>query len=505
MFFLIFFVPLVNALYHEQAFLLVSTSSKLYSMKLPGPYHYDNSHELIYEETDPVNCWITDAFYVKAESLIYVNVYNSSSFSSQIFTLKRTNNGQWDKKVLYSDQNNCLGIAYNNLRKELYWTSGKAIVSGSSLEHKYQVLFNLDLAKKLLYVTYDPVGNNLYVSTLTYVYECPLGLKSDCRIIVRDLLSARGLFLDSLNRQLYVVDHKKKLIKRVTLKSDNSENEVETILNFEGEPEFGDVFYVTLFKNYIIWTEFSGKVKISNLDNLNTYNVLFSTNEYVYSVSLMDNSTKVYKPYRPSSHIPMTTFSSSTYTTTTTTSTTTTTKTTTTTTTTSTSTTTTATTSTSTTTTKQTTKAIESTSIFELNKEVEDESYLDGDDEADAPVFSQTSSSLYFTTSKMLNKIAHKVLKLNATRSVMVSSEKSTAIKVSSKLSAALYVIICLLCVSLVINMALVYVNKMKLKKQNSLVIQHEVRSNLTTTNDEHSASEQNECSINLINDSTNN
>lgn len=497
MFYLIFILPLVNAVYQDQVFLLVSTSSKLYSMKLPESYHYDTSYELIYEETDPVNCWITDAFYVKAESLIYVNVYNSSSLSSQIFTLKNTKNGKWNKKVLYSDQNNCLGIAYNDLRKELYWTSGKQIVSGSSLEPKYQVLFNLDLAKKLLYLTYDPVGNNLYVSTLTYVYECPLNLKSDCRIIVRDLLSARGLYLDAVNRHLYVADHKKKLIKKVTLTSDNTENEIETIINFEHEQDYGDVFYVSLFRNYIIWTEFSGKVKISSLDNLSTYNVLFSTNEYVYSVSIMDNSTKIYIPYRPTSSLSKTTKITTTITTT---------LTTTTTTTTSTTTITSATTTTTpiSTTNEKTTAMMELTLSLVSDDEIEVKESTDLENGINPPVFSQASQMPQYTAASLPNKIAHKVLKTNVTKSIIVSSEKSTAIK-SSKLSTALYLIICLLCISLIINIALVLVNKFKIKKQNSLVIQHEIRSNTTNTNEDNSTSEQNECSINLINDSANN
>lgn len=497
MFFFIFIVPLVNAVYQEQVFLLVSTSSKLYSMKLPDSYHYETVYELIYEETDPVNCWITDAFYVKSENLIYVNVYNSSSFSSQIFTLKNTNTGQWDKKVLYSDQNNCLGIAYNDLRKELYWTSGKTIVSGSSLEPKYQVLFNLDLAKKLLYLTYDPVGNNLYVSTLTYVYECSLSLKSDCRIIVRDLLSARGLYLDSVKRHLYVADHKKKLIKKVTLKADNTENEVETVINFEHEPDYGDVFCVSLFRNYIIWTEFSGRVKISSLDNLNTYNVLFSTNEYVYSVSIMDNSTKIYKPYRTTSNLSKTT-KTTTMTTTTITTTPTITSTT------STTAISTTATATNSTTYEKTNSIVASTLDIVFDEEIEAKESRDVENKINSPVFSQASQLPQFTAANLANKIAHKVLKSNASKSVIVSSEKSTALK-TSKLSTALYLIICLLCISLIINIALVLVNKLKIKKQNSLVIQHEVRSNVTNTNEDNSTSEQNECSINLINDSANN
>lgn len=216
---------------NQQVYLLISTSSKLYCMKMPDlspnsqtyqqqqnyyrlNYGYDDirNFEVIYEEKNQPNNWITDAFYVKSENLIYVNVYNSTSATSDIFTLRYDSSANvWTKNVLYKDQSYCLGIAYNEEKQELYWTAGKSIVSGSSVDttgKQHKVLYNLDLAKKLLYLKYDPLSDTIYVSTLNYVYACPLK-QSDCKIIARDLISARGLYLDSKKRNLFVVDHKK--------------------------------------------------------------------------------------------------------------------------------------------------------------------------------------------------------------------------------------------------------------------------------------------------------
>jgi len=120
-------------------YLLVSTSSKIYCMKIPDDinqvqqqpqpqpqlnqpqqqlYYYRNNYydrdtknyAVIYEEKNHQNNWITDAFYVKSENLIYVNVYNSTSATSDIFTLKYDQvRDQWVKSVLYRDQSYCLG------------------------------------------------------------------------------------------------------------------------------------------------------------------------------------------------------------------------------------------------------------------------------------------------------------------------------------------------------------------------------------------------------------
>ena len=166
-------------------YLLISTSSKLYAMRMPelnsngmpitsgsNVRHYNDHHrntpsssyEVIYEERAQANNWITDAFYVRSENLIYVNVYNSTSASSDIFTLRYDpSRGQWLKQMLYEDQAYCLGIAYNEDRRELYWTAAKSIMAGPSVSsaadssisnnREARTLFNLDLAKKVRYIT----------------------------------------------------------------------------------------------------------------------------------------------------------------------------------------------------------------------------------------------------------------------------------------------------------------------------------------------------------------
>ena len=199
----------------------------------------------------------------------------------------------------------------------MYWTAAKSIVSGSSqvstsatinnaatpqLNH---VLFKLQAAKKLLYLKYDSISDTIYVSTLNYVYACSLQQtqRDDCRIIARDLLSARGLFLDSPNRYLYVVDHKKKVIKRINLASsaqsahfeNTNTNMISTVLSADTTPDIGDIFYMTIYDKSgvakLVWSEFSGKIKMSNLNDASNYKVIFSTNEYTYSINLMDNSS----------------------------------------------------------------------------------------------------------------------------------------------------------------------------------------------------------------------
>jgi hypothetical protein len=322
----------------DSVYLLISTSSKLYCMRMPelsmnkggaasaattsnhhsyklnhGYYDDIRNYEVIYEEKAHVNNWITDAFYVKSENLIYVNVYNSTSASSDIFTLKYdTSRHQWIKHVLYKDQSYCLGIAYNEEKRELYWTAARSILAGSSVVGgSYRILFNLDLAKKLLYLKYDAPTDSLYVSTLNYIYACSLQT-NECRIIVRDLVSARGVYLDANTRHLYVVDHKKRNIKRTQLdgvedgsggsgtSSMVAQNTVTTLISPDTVPDIGDIFYMTIYRknnlNMLIWSEFSGKIKISSLNDTSNYRVVFSTNEYTYSVNIMDNSTHLTQP-----------------------------------------------------------------------------------------------------------------------------------------------------------------------------------------------------------------
>lgn len=164
----------------------------------------------------------------------------------------------------------------------------------------------------MLYLKFDTISDTIYVSTLNYVYACSLHQtqRDDCRIIARDLQSARGLFLDSVNRFLYVVDHKKKVIKRINLDiQDSTENTannmITTVLSSETTPDIGDIFYMTIYDKLasprLVWSEFSGKIKMSNLNDASNFKLLFSTNEYTYSINLMDNSTMNLNPATRSS------------------------------------------------------------------------------------------------------------------------------------------------------------------------------------------------------------
>lgn len=291
-------------------YLLITTSSKIYSMAIPASFSYDTidlqqrENQVIYSESGNLNNWITDAFYVKSEDLIYVNVYNSSAYSSNIFTLKYNRyENKWEKNVLYKDQSYCLGITYNEAKKELYWTAAKSVMAGSSGANRtYRVLFELNRTKKLLYLKYDKTKNVIYVSTLNYVYECSVDKEipqsiyytEKCRVISRNLVSARGLYLDQTNRQLYVIDHKNKKINRISLKKDmvkknvnshidnqvnnqrfnyfgqrtekqDSLKPVTTLISQSTLPDLGDVFYMCIYNksntDILIWSEFSGKFK----------------------------------------------------------------------------------------------------------------------------------------------------------------------------------------------------------------------------------------------------
>ena len=175
-------------------------------------------------------------------------------------------------------------------------------MAGSSKPNGEQkVIFELNSAKKLLYLKYDSVADVLYVSTLNNVYECLLGdqdftqsilYTERCRIISRNLVSARGLYLDAENRNLYVVDHKKREVKKIELKNaivkknvnshiDQAESLVKAdsvsrvsesrsslksssvFLNQQILPTLGDVFYMCIYNrssaDLVIWSEFSGK------------------------------------------------------------------------------------------------------------------------------------------------------------------------------------------------------------------------------------------------------
>lgn len=552
----------------HQVYLLISTSSKLYCMKMPdfsGRSHYQRlsqsyydelkNYQVIYEEKNHANNWITDAFYVRSENLIYVNVYNSTAASSDIFTLKHDPiSNTWIKTILYQDQSFCLGIAYNEEKKELYWTAGKSILSGSSQISTPKTLFNLDLAKKLLYLKYDPQTDTVYVSALNYVYACPLKF-SDCKIIARDLVSVRGLYLDSINRNLYVVDHKKKVIKKIRLNSHENQyfadansiydptliettSNIQTILGPDTVPDIGDVFYMTLFNrpnlNAIIWSEFSGKIKMSSLNDTSNYRVLFSTNEYTYSVNILDNSTVQYKP-KPTSTVPVTTTTTTTTTIEITTTTITTTteplrtwtrnRVTSTTTIETTTITTTAEIEVTTTTVPSTSSILIALATFSLGEET-NLSYEQAEEieipESTTHIIPTTTITEELTTSttevaqvkNLKYQFVQKIKNDEESEETLVEAESShqiqpiknvtsstSLVRASPQLNVAFYILICLLCFSLVINIILLYISKKK-QSRDKIVITHEIRNKSESVPSQRSA--LGECSVNLINSNEN-
>ena len=120
---------LVRTVDDTAVYLLITTSSKIYCMPLNSSFAYTSLGSsgddyfsrsgIIYEEHDLSNNWITDAFYIRAEDLIYVNVYNSSAASSIIFTLKYVE-GVWVKQILYRDQSYCLGKSFKIKKSNLF-------------------------------------------------------------------------------------------------------------------------------------------------------------------------------------------------------------------------------------------------------------------------------------------------------------------------------------------------------------------------------------------------
>ena len=92
-----------------------------------------------------------------------------------------------------------------------------------------------------------------------------------------------------------------------------------------------------------------------------------------------------------------------------------------------------------------------------------------------------------------------------------MASSSYNIVRASPKLSVALYIVIGLLCFSLIINVVLLYVSKRKQMHREKLIIRHEIcdvksesmpsqRSGLTSKNSQ--SGDLNECNINLINSS---
>ena len=198
------------------------------------------------------------------------------------------------------------GFAYNEQSDELYCTSGRNIVAASvnDTTKPLRPLFDFNSIRKLLYMKYDSKLNALFVSSLNSVFACFLSEASQnsCYILRENLRSARGLYLDSEKRALYIVDHKRKQIERVEL-ADNLLDKLKQVeqvpihfkivLNSETLPGLGDIFYMTLFGDFLIWTEFSGKVKYTNVEKSDNFEIMFNSNEYTYAIAIMDNSTNV--------------------------------------------------------------------------------------------------------------------------------------------------------------------------------------------------------------------
>lgn len=349
-----------TAVIDNNVYFLISTSTKIYCLKTQFNHNQqlhmqsdeklnsnfdsisNNNYEVIYEELNSTNNWITDLDYNSIDNIIYVNVYDSLTFKSDIVQLiYNKNTNKWLKYYLYRNQMHALGLTFNQYKRELYWTSAKSIyvasiplssVTAKLADEPYhnetyfnlkynpfqfhlsldsmppRVLFSLELTKKLLYLKYDHVNEAIYVSTLNYIYAC-FFKNSKCAILVSNMQSARGIYFDELNRYLYTVDHKRKQIDRIRLDtnliekyftsneesniiSENNALNVTSILNSQLMPDLGDIFYVCLYKEHLLWTEFSGKLKSINVNTINNYDILFTTNEYTYAIVLLNNATK---------------------------------------------------------------------------------------------------------------------------------------------------------------------------------------------------------------------
>ena len=169
-----------------------------------------------------------------------------------------------------------------------------------------KILFNIDSVKKLLYLKYDSVTETIYITALNHVFACPLNQseRKNCRIILRDLVSARGLYLDLQSRNLFVVDHRSKKVHSIKLKNGPSQNKedsvfenlpVSTLLSSQILEDVGDIFHLcilnTIDSSFLIWSEFRGKIKMTSLNDLSSSKVIFLTKEHTYSITLMNNST----------------------------------------------------------------------------------------------------------------------------------------------------------------------------------------------------------------------
>ena len=102
---------IVNKTENENIYFLISTSTKIYCLKekfnanqqdsISSNYdiltdsssHLNSDYEIIYEELNSTNNWITDIYYDSVDNTIYVNIYDSIGLKSDIIRL------QFDKKL----------------------------------------------------------------------------------------------------------------------------------------------------------------------------------------------------------------------------------------------------------------------------------------------------------------------------------------------------------------------------------------------------------------------
>ncbi len=374
------------------------------------------------------------------------------------------------------------------------------IVGSSEPNGAYSVLYELNRAKKLLYLKYDSLTDKLYVSTLNYVYECDLAdhdftqsiiYTERCRIIVRSLISARGLYLDSQNRFLYVVDHKRRNIDKVNLAVSDVNKSKSSFVSQQTNPGIGDVFNMIVYNrsnaDLLIWSEFSGQIKVAKMSDTSQFKPMFKTNEYTYSISLMDNSTNLEADL----------------TTTTTTVTTTT---------------------TSPASTPVATRGLpngwryvkqEDTGAKSLEEtyDYEKETDTDSGERVISLETKSLKSGLVGVGSRkfMVNRVdvdeSDKLITASSTK-------RLSFLRSSSHLNAALYIVICLLCFSLFINIILLYISKMKHNKSKQLIISHEICDinsmpskrcgSAATKSTSGESCGSNECNLNLINSTGN-
>ena len=139
----------------------------------------------------------------------------------------------------------------------------------------------------------------------------------------------------------------------------------------------------------------------------------------------------------------------------------------------------------------------------------------DGNDETNSAQQTLTDASSQIQNFKAVNvapkssEVTHSLI-TPMSRLELSSSSSFTLSRASPQLNVALYIVICLLCFSLIINIILLYVSKMKQNSREKLIITHEIcgkslvntpsqRSGIDSTKTSNSE-EIGDCNVNLIN-----